>query len=1858
MSTSRYKPFYILKAFSYIKDSRNYVDLACVDTTIESANGVNKLVYIRIEDVQPEFLVLQFPRMSKYDFIQRLEKLLQGQLGANRGDVVVSEVELQDSQFFTPYPNTYAQITCNNHFTAQKALNIIKTYATTYFASLNHRECTPREQLMLNHSETPFRNTSCITLDKLPTFISTKFDIPQVGSVVIDMDRVEKKTVIYNSTGINDVLTTNASTIYITKFEDIARTFITPTSLSKSTIKPDTYHQLIRQADMAAGNVKIMAYDIETYKPLTDTTWDMNKPNHQIITIGFSIFNIKDAKPVKRCAIIPRGFEEDEVIKIGECEYELRDRIVSREIERNYVKYMIDDYDLPSDCSTYYTVDDERDMLQLFINIIHMVRPFCIIGFNNWGFDDQWIQAKLKQYNLDTKFLNALTPYNTVDDSIRMTQPIYTSLSLKFDGEVVNKSSSGRASWKNGFTSFYDAMFSQIKEDAKRFNESGSKSLSNMLKVYNIKSPYSDDIETLSKSGLTYAEMFDAWETNKSTFRIAHYCLQDAWITGVFAIRRNMIGDKMEMANTTHTSFQDSILRADNVRVGNTIIHYAYNEGFAIYDSPDTNSRTYRLKSVYSDKVYDKRTIIGGAVKNKRNGREMDIVAVDFSSMYPSQKEGSNTDTSSRVDQLIINQPEAFGLKQVKKYYLEDMYTNRWFYVFEDESGKQFEVEEHFAEFKTNSDAIEKIKERYNTLMTMNTPDNQNDIKPRITYLYDRLKAELYPLYKHPSCISGTDGLTSTALLEYIMTSKSKVNIPPTVKVPVYYCQSPKDSKTLLPTIHYSLKEKLLSDFRAKRKQVKATPPRDATHKTQLDAKEKAIKVVMNSEYGQTGNDAFGWYDSDVAAAVTYASRHCIAECSTCLTTHHFYVDESYLEDKNLKSLMEFCKKNGHPDDIKIEKIVYDPLKMCCGGMCDEFANISAWIFEGTQRTRDELQQLHNDINFSTLQFNTDYYSIIDFILPPRRLTMERVYSRFRHELEQQLTEFGYDVSDMTKYKSEQFINIYSKLKHPEVYMITLPPSSVVYQDTDSNYYTNEHLSAYYSIRNPETALEIMEAMILHNNLISRLIPDIIRRPPIGVGFEGAFLIARYLNKKKKYYGKKWNPGVRSWIEIPRTHDYFQTLNTYESTHIIIPNSSYKQTPNDHGPLYTLNTLPDSFDPAVDDYYIRYDFRNLPDDYEEYLLRPSGDKEGNYMSDYSTIPFKDGSYMKFTLKDVEDCNLLDFVHHFGIKCTGVDLARRDQFKFVNFNHLLVLMNDLKYTSDSSLETPNIVANQSDKFKLWGPIHDLLLNFAGTIKHKSKQDMKTPYELNWLKWHESAFVNDEADVFYPWSELSADEIHDIKLNRLHVYTYKDFPLEYYAKIVKYDPTKSNGMKEVVGKLTAMIHDTGLDAQHVKDKILELQSSQPFTQAELEVLADFNVEELFKGISSMVDVKVKIPKAIKKLVYDPITMPHLTSFINSIMQLIQNVMKSGYSEVLQSLVPKVGDRVPYLIVDPNNNKVMVTSSKGNDTYADRKDKGYMLSQLRTLYSDDEIYEMLDYRFYFNQLATSLCNYLAIEFNPSIADYLSEEFELQHPNMTANDIKDAMDKQITQAIIKIKKPIIDTYYPQMTKTSVMKACGIKRQRNALTEISDQDYTTIMQLVAQLNHISLPFEYSIPELQTYVNKWPLDVQVKLCPIVQNLTECLNKSYLLLRSGKTLDFDVEYLDTLQQLINLYNLILNKISKTLVGHMRESGEMSSQPTCLDAYVYKDKTVGEWDYYKVDVRDEHQRPLKNKCSYKVPKYILTMTNTPPAKVLIDMFTNYLSYTPLYSQYKQLMTGFKIHKESCLIDVMKEFMMMLN
>ena len=1989
---SSLKPIYILKSQSFFNNGANYVDLAFIDNSTNNDGISNKINILRIQNVKPEFYVLKFPKLKDYEFDKLIYDYLQSK---NLTDVEVHIVYLQDSQFFTPYKIPYARIIAKNHFDAGKALEAIRTLAVSYYSMLDPSTFTPQEKLIFKNSETPFRNVACSRIKTLPTFISTKYDIPQIGATILNMKYI---TDCGNKTDTDGILQTNCKTtyhIYLIDFEDIEKSFLTYASTLKYSPIWDElgiqdtkeglekiktiYKDGIIIADKFTNNLKIMAYDIETFKPLTDTVWDRTKPTHEIITIGFSIFNLNDPKPIRRAAIVPRDFNLDEEVEINHKKYKLKDKVLKIDDSCDLFKvYHIDDYEFSSqssshsqssspsqsiDYSVYYITKNEITMLTTFLLMIRKIQPFCVIGFNNWGFDDLWIQQKLKQYKLDECFLSALSlyDYSTFNSKHCGDNPIFTPLQLKIDGEVQKNKDSQRMSWKDGITSFYDAMYCQYKEDTKRFNEGQSKKLENMLKVYAIKSPYeqdnANDVESLAKSGLLYGEMFAYWQQHIQTFKIAHYCLQDAWITGVFAIRKNMISDKIEMGNITHTSFQDSIIRADNVRVGNTIIHYSYLEGFAIYDTPDTNSRAYRLQTIYSSKSYDKRVVIGGAVKNKRNGREPFIVAVDFSSMYPSQKEGSNTDTSSRVDSEVIEHPEEFGLKLIKKYYLEDMYTNRWFYVFQslNDKNKYYEVEEHFAEFKTNPKAIEKIKERYLVLKKLkqqfNIPDK--DYNSRIEYLYDRLKAELYPLYKDVKTMESVinqvcpknvinkpipfdnenstvknykvnSSFTLETIFNYILESPTKLRLPPTVKIPVYCVQSPKDEKTILPIIHYALKEKMLSDFRAKRKAVKQEMenPRDETHAIQLSAKEKAIKVVMNSEYGQTGNDAFGWFDSDVAAAVTYASRHCIAECTTCLHTHHFYVSEDYLTNEYYKGLVEYCTKHGHPNDVRIEKLIYNPFELYSKAFNkndvvmlgsdlenDELENLENkiilnsqpqehtiydLIFEGTQRTRQEIQDIKNNIDLTTLTFKTDKYSIIDFILPPRRLTTHDVYSKLRIDIEKQLIDKGIDTSDMTKYINEPFIDIYNSLKLPEVYLLTMPPSSVVYQDTDSNYYTNETFSGYIETQNPETTLEIMEVMIIHNKFLSKIIPDIIKRPPIGVGFEGAFTVARYLNKKKKYYGKQWDENMRDWIEIKRTKEYLKDseLLNYELEHIVElpppkPNPKkpgemikYKQSPNDHGMI--LNKYSSISEIKQSEFYVRYDYKHLPNDYEDYLIGLSGDKGRNYLCKYSTIPFKDGSYMKFELSDAVKHNLLDFVHYFGIKCTGVDLARRDQFKFVNFNHLLTFKDDLRYTPDTNLDTPNLVNLKQtkgtiEKFKLWGPIHQLILNFAGVEVYREKKELTSPYEQNWLNWHTKDFdnVENKASVFYPWEELSNETIEMIKKQfREIIYTFKDYPLEFYAKISRYDPSKANGMVEIVDKLLTMINDASLDIHNIINKIISISaqyislSSQQRDETTIIFVNQFmnSAKMLFNNVSSTYEIKIKIPEILNNMTKSQgINSKYIYGFINEITKLIENIDKVNLKSQLEAVVPHIGDRVPFVIINPNNNKLTITSSKCNDQYADRKDKGYLLDQLRILFTDEEIYELLDYKYYFNQLCKSLCNYLAIEYDPSIADYLSEEFEIEHPDMTPDEIKTEMDNKIKKAIEAIMKPIVNRYYPETSVSDVTKKYAIKRIDNILHQITNKDYEDIPKLSKIIkDNINVLYnqQLEIEDLETLINSNPLEAKNQIVKVTDFLNNFYTQSIMSLSKHKIVPFNPTYLTEVIQLTNIYENMLSILSTYISSKNTTKGNKklkvfiwleavktykSQEPRCIYGYEVK---IG-----------NGTKNLKNKQIYtwELPEYILTTGGKIQySKKLGELIE---SYFKLYNNVDIRMSkgrfSFK-EKENILFEQVKTLMNLLS
>ena len=96
----------------------------------------------------------------------------------------------------------------------------------------------------------------------------------------------------------------------------------------------------------------------------------------------------------------------------------------------------------------------------------------------------------------------------------------------------------------------------------------------------------------------------------------------------------------------------------------------------------------------------------------------------------------------------------------------------------------------------------------------------------------------------------------------------------------------------------------------------------------------------------------------------------------------------------------------------------------------------------------------------------------------------------------------------------------------------------------------------------------------------------------------------------------------------------------------------------------------------------------------------------------------DGTYIKIDDEMLirNQFNYFDYVGLMGIKCTGVDLVRRDQYRFINYFHLLVLKNDLqccKFDQESKSWIPFDISKP-----MYNTVLDLLSEFMNILKKYS------------------------------------------------------------------------------------------------------------------------------------------------------------------------------------------------------------------------------------------------------------------------------------------------------------------------------------------------------------------------------------------------------------------------------------------------------------------------------------------------------------------------------------------------------------
>lgn len=624
-----------------------------------------RLSLLRIYNIELSFLVARIPGWT----LNQFKEFMKPMVGAMRTEI---RTDLTENGLFSFNHNyEYMEIFSNNPNELYKVHRSLYGAIRSQYQRLQEFSkniLPPYDEIFYNNTETPFRYTeTTLNVARSVYNLSTKYNIPLIGGATLNLDLCSDNFPgdFTPSINIDDQHGLNANKA---------------DNWNALTVNQDLIDALKRDDTVDfKNNMTLLSYDIETY---TIESMDPTNKKNYIFNIGMGVFNLVDSKPERRISIISKNF--DRINEFSEDNPERRITMTKMRDEFGNPMYRVyyEYNDQDDNYTDYVIVKNEEHLLETFINYIIEIGPQLICGFNSFGFDDNFVYKRCERYNLTGKLLQAYTSYDIIDlQNQRWFRdiPVYQEFSLKIDG---NKDGNNK-SIRNGMIIPVDVYKMMLKEDAKRFSQYGRGNLDTMLAVYGIRNPFTD--EPLSKTGMTYMEMFRRWEENDNIYSIALYCCQDAWICGTLLIKRAKLSDLIEMANITRTSMSDSIYKADSIRVANTLLYYAYQSKFAIMDTAYTKRKEAGKDPntlQFGGKRYDRRTIVGGDVRNIHAGKSICVTAVDYNAMYPNFKISCNADSSSRVDPIIIEDPNRFGLDIVKTVKINDMFGVREiFYV-------------------------------------------------------------------------------------------------------------------------------------------------------------------------------------------------------------------------------------------------------------------------------------------------------------------------------------------------------------------------------------------------------------------------------------------------------------------------------------------------------------------------------------------------------------------------------------------------------------------------------------------------------------------------------------------------------------------------------------------------------------------------------------------------------------------------------------------------------------------------------------------------------------------------------------------------------------------------------------------------------------------------------------------------------------------------------------------------------------------------------------------------------------------------------------------------------------------------
>jgi len=271
-------------------------------------------------------------------------------------------------------------------------------------------------------------------------------------------------------------------------------------------------------------------------------------------------------------------------------------------------------------------VNNEKELIEYFFNLINQFDPDIIIGYNTTNFDIPYLIKRAAKYNIPKKLAR--------DGS---------EIKIEQHGQKKEIIINGR-------------VHADLYPLLRFFSFIGAVKLSRYTLEAAYEALIGRDKSYEWKKAIDRLEIYKIWDEEKNLDALFEYSLKDAQAT--LKIAKQILPLEIEISKITKLPLADSVGAKSSQLVESLLMHHAYKRNEIVPNKPDEQTASYRAKN----------PIEGAFVKTPNPGIYEKIMVFDFRGLYPSIIISHNVDpyTITTQDRQDVYQ-SPIGVKFLKE---------------------------------------------------------------------------------------------------------------------------------------------------------------------------------------------------------------------------------------------------------------------------------------------------------------------------------------------------------------------------------------------------------------------------------------------------------------------------------------------------------------------------------------------------------------------------------------------------------------------------------------------------------------------------------------------------------------------------------------------------------------------------------------------------------------------------------------------------------------------------------------------------------------------------------------------------------------------------------------------------------------------------------------------------------------------------------------------------------------------------------------------------------------------------------------------------------------------------------------